>query len=177
LSVHHCPDCDGYEVKDKQVAVLAPNDNSTAFAANFLTWTKQVTLLTDEHEISEDDRANLADLGIPVRTEAVVALDGDKSTGQLRRVLFAEGEPLECDALFFNLGTQLASNFHETLGCRVDPESGLVWVDRTRQTSVENVYAAGDITPNSQLAVVAAAEGAMAAIHIHRSLVSKERQL
>jgi thioredoxin reductase len=39
------------------------------------------------------------------------------------------------------------------------------------------VYAAGDITPNSQLAVVAAAEGAMAAIHIHRSLVSKERQL
>jgi thioredoxin reductase len=59
----------------------------------------------------------------------------------------------------------------------VDPESGLVWVDRTRQTSVENVYAAGDITPNSQLAVVAAAEGAMAAIHIHRSLVSKERQL
>jgi thioredoxin reductase len=177
LSVHHCPDCDGYEVKDKRVAVLAPNDNSTAFAANFLTWTKQVTLLTDEHEISEDDRAKLADLGIPVRTEAVVALDGDKSTGQLRRVLFAEGEPLECDALFFNLGTQLASNFHETLGCRVDPESGLVWVDRTRQTSVENVYAAGDITPNSQLAVVAAAEGAMAAIHIHRSLVSKERQL
>jgi thioredoxin reductase len=177
LSVHHCPDCDGYEVKDKRVAVLAPNDNSTAFAANFLTWTKQVTLLTDEHEISEDDRANLADLGIPVRTEAVVGLDGDKSTGELRRVLFAEGEPLECDALFFNLGTQLASNFHETLGCRVDPESGLVWVDRTRQTSVENVYAAGDITPNSQLAVVAAAEGAMAAIHIHRSLVSKERQL
>jgi thioredoxin reductase len=94
----------------------------------------------------------------------------------LHRVLFAEGEPLECDALFFNLGTELATNFHETLGCRLDPECGLVWVDDTRQTSVKGVYAAGDITPNSQLAVVAAAEGAMAAIHIHRSLMSEERQ-
>jgi len=37
------------------------------------------------------------------------------------------------------------------------------------------VYAAGDITPNSQLAVVAAAEGAMAAIHIHRSLNADQR--
>jgi thioredoxin reductase len=177
LSVHHCPDCDGYEVKDKRVAVLAPNHNANAFAANFLTWTKQITLLTDKHDISQHDRAKLADLGIAIRTEAVVALDGDKSTGQLQRVLFAAGEPLECDALFFNLGTELASNFHQTLRCRVDPESGLVWVDSTRQTSIENVYAAGDITPNSQLAVVAAAEGAMAAIHIHRSLLSKERQI
>ena len=95
------------------------------------------------------------------------------STRQLQRVLFAEGEPLECDALFFSLGTELATDFHETLGCRLDPECGLLWVDDTQQTSVEGVYAAGDITPQSQLAVVAAAEGAMAAIHIHRSLQDK----
>jgi thioredoxin reductase len=52
-----------------------------------------------------------------------------------------------------------------------------VWVDETQQTSVSGVYAAGDITPQSQLAIVAAAEGAMAAIHIHRSLVPAERQI
>ena len=173
-SVHHCPDCDGYEVKDKRVAVLAHGDNAVAFAANLLTWTKQLTLLTDQHEISTGDHAKL---DIAVRRERVVAIEGDTSTGQLKRVLFSEGEPLECDALFFNLGTELATNFHETLGCRLDPECGLVWVDQTRQTSVEGVYAAGDITPNSQLAVVAAAEGAMAAIHIHRSLISEENNL
>jgi thioredoxin reductase len=92
----------------------------------------------------------------------------------LERVLFSEGEPLECDALFFNLGTELATDFHETLGCRLDEECGLLWVDKTQQTSVEGVYAAGDITPHSQLAVVAAAEGAMAAIHMHRSLASEK---
>ena len=83
---------------------------------------------------------------------------------------------MECEALFFNLGTHPASNLHEMLGCKLDESCGLVWVDQTLQTSVEGVYAAGDITPNSQLAIVAAAEGAMAAIHIHDSLIPSERK-
>ncbi|HWF90277.1 MAG TPA: NAD(P)/FAD-dependent oxidoreductase [Pyrinomonadaceae bacterium] len=173
-SVFHCPDCDGYEVRDKRVAVLAHDKNAAGFTVNLLTWTRHITLLTDQHEISTDDYAKLAALNVAIRTDAVTALDGDESTSQLQRVVFAEGEPLECDALFFNLGTQLATDFHETLECRLDPECGLVWVDETQQTSVHGVYAAGDITPQSQLAVVAAAEGAMAAIHIHRSLFPED---
>ena len=176
-SVHHCPDCDGYEVKNKRVAVLSHGKNAAGFTANLLTWTGQLTLLTDQGEIAKDDAAKLAALDVAIRTERVVGLEGDKSTRQLQRVLFAEGEPLECDALFFNLGTKLATDFHEELGCRLDPECDLLWVDETQQTSIKGVYAAGDITPNSQLAVVAAAEGAMAAIHIHRSLVPDERQI
>ena len=176
-SVHHCPDCDGYEVKDKRVAVLAYDNNAAAFTAHLLTWTTQLTLLTDHREISNQNQQKLARLNIPIRTESVVGLEGDKSSGQLHRVLFKDGEPLECDALFFNLGTKLATNFHETLGCRLDPECDLVWVDDSQQTSIKGVYAAGDMTPFSQLAVVAAAEGAMAAIHIHRSLVPEERQM
>src|SRR5215217_6612543 len=176
-SVHHCPDCDGYEVRDKRVAVLAHDQNAAAFAAKLLTWTKRLTLLTDKNEIATADRAKLADLDVAVRTEAVVALEGDKGARQLKRVLFAEGERLECDALFFSLGTELATDFHDKLGCRMDPDCGLLWVDKTQQTSIDGVYAAGDITPNSQLAVVAAAEGAMAAIHIHRSLIPEERQI
>jgi thioredoxin reductase len=176
-SVFHCPDCDGYEVKDKRVAVLVDGNKSAAFAAKLLTWTRHLTLLTNQSELSNDDNAKLAGLNVAVRNDELVALEGDESTRQLHRVLFSEGEPLECDALFFNLGTELASNFHETLGCRLDDESGLLWVDKTQQTSIDGVYAAGDITPHSQLAVVAAAEGAMAAIHIHLSLIPEERQI
>jgi len=53
----------------------------------------------------------------------------------------------------------------------------LVWVDDEQQTSVAGVYAAGDITPHSQLAIVAAAEGAMAAIQIHKSLIPEEQRI
>src|SRR5690349_4527864 len=36
----------------------------------------------------------------------------------------------------FNLGSELASNLHEMLGCKLDDESGLVWVDESQHTSV-----------------------------------------
>src|SRR4029453_19671871 len=70
-----------------------------------------------------------------------------------------------------------ASHLPETLGCELDAECDLVRVDAGQQTSVECVYAAGCLTPHSQLAVVAAAEGAMAAIHIHKSLIPAERRV
>ena len=176
-SVHHCPDCDGYEYIDKRIAVLGSGTKTVGFALSLLTWTNKITLITENKDgLSNDDRAKLAAFDLDVRDESIQALEGDLKSKQLQRVIFSTGDALECDALFFNLGTEPASNLHEMLGCKLDEECGLVWVDETRQTSVEGVYAAGDITPHSQLAVVAAAEGAMAAIHIHDSLIPSERK-
>jgi thioredoxin reductase len=177
VSVHHCPDCDGYECTDKRIAVLGNGTKTIGFALKLLTWTNKITLINEDPSgLNNDDRAKLADFDISVRDQRVAALEGDLDRKQLQRVVFRDGDPLECDALFFNLGTEPASNLHDMLGCKLDASCGLIWVDRTRQTSVEGVYAAGDITPNSQLAVVAAAEGAMAAIHIHDSLLPAMRK-
>jgi thioredoxin reductase len=179
VSVHHCPDCDGYECRDQRVAVLGSGSKTAGFALGLLTWNDRVTLITgcDAGDMTAGDREKLASFNIEVRNQSITALEGDLESKQLRRALFTDGDTLECDALFFNLGTELASDLHELLGCKLDKESGLVWVDQTQQTSVEGVYAAGDITPNSQLAIVAAAEGAMAAIHMHQSLIPAERKL
>ena len=177
VSVHHCPDCDGYECIDKRIAVLGSGTKTVGFALGLLTWTNKITLITgDKAGLSKDDRAKLAAFDISVLEQSVKALAGDLKSKQLQRVLFSDGDAFDCDALFFNLGIEPASNLHEVLGCKLDESCGLVWVDQTQQTSVEGVYAAGDITPNSQLAIVAAAEGAMAAIHIHDSLIPSERK-
>jgi thioredoxin reductase len=42
---------------------------------------------------------------------------------------------------------------------------------------VRNVFAAGDIAPGPQLAIRAAAEGAVAALAMHKSLVPEARKL
>jgi thioredoxin reductase len=42
---------------------------------------------------------------------------------------------------------------------------------------VVNCYAAGDIVPGPQLAIAAAADGAIAALAIHKSLVPESRKL
>jgi thioredoxin reductase len=179
ITVHHCPDCDGYEVSDRRVAVLSRGQEAVGFTLNMLTWTDKLTLLTngDEGDMTDEHLAKLAHFNIPLNNRRIVGLEGDVEKKLIERVRFEDGEALECDALFFNLGTEMSGDLHEQLGCKLDKECGLVSVDKEQQTSVPGVYAAGDITPHSQLAVVAASEGAMAAIHIHKSLIPEERRV
>jgi thioredoxin reductase len=179
VTVFHCPDCDGFEVTGKRVAVLGSGRETVGFTLNLLTWTDKLTLITDGrgNELTDEHQAKLAEFDIAVTDQRITSLEGDTQAHKLARVCFDGGDAMEADALFFNLGTIPASNLHEMLGCKLDEDCGLVWVDESQQTSVEGVYAAGDITPRSQLAVVAAAEGAMAAIHMHKSLTPVNRRL
>ena len=179
-SVFHCPDCDGFEVTDKRVAVFGRGEMAAGFTLNLLTWTNKLTLITggDAGDMTDEHRAKLAHFDIPITDQSIAKLEGNTDTNQIERVRFEDGEALECDALFFNLGTEPASDLHSMLGCKLDAECGLVWVNvEDQQTSVEGVYAAGDLTPRSQLAIVAAAEGAMAAIHIHKSLIPEDQRI
>ena len=179
VSVHHCPDCDGFETTGKRVAVLGHGKKTVDFTLGLLTWTDKLMLITngDPGDMTDEHRAKLAEFNIPVTNQRIAKLEGDAETKQIEHVRFEDGESLACDALFFNLGTEPTSHLHEMLGCRLDEECGLVWVDEDQQTSVPGVYAAGDISPKSQLAVVAAAEGAMAAIHIHKSLIPESQKI
>jgi thioredoxin reductase len=177
-TVFHCPDCDGFEVSGKRVAVLSSGKTGVALALYMLTWTDQIAFINaTEEDLPDDYRNKLTKFNIPFMTQKIERLEGDLDERQLRRVVFTNGESLSCDALFFHLGTEPASQLHQMLGCKIDEESGLVWVDEKQQTDVKGVYAAGDLTPKSQLAVVAAAEGAMAAIHIHQSLIPDAQKI
>lgn len=175
-SVFHCPDCDGFEVTNKRVAVLGRGAKTVGFVLSLLTWTDQLTLITDggASDITDEHLSKLARNKISITNKRIDRLEGDVEAKQLRWVLFTDGSNLECDALFFNLGVTPASNLHVTLGRKLDDEYSLALVDKEQMTSVRGVYAAGDITSHSQLAVVAAAEGAMAAIHIHKSLMPED---
>jgi len=83
---------------------------------------------------------------------------------------------LDCDHIFFALSQRPADDLGAQLGCERD-DDGQIVVSIHQQTSAHNVWAAGDITPGAQLAVVAAAEGTVAALSIHKSLVPNERRL
>ena len=83
---------------------------------------------------------------------------------------------LDCDHLFFSLSQRPADDLGAQLGCERD-EDGQIIVDEHHHTSVRHVWAAGDVTPGPQLAVVASAEGAVAALSIHKSLVPNARKL
>jgi thioredoxin reductase len=167
--VFHCPVCDGYEAKGRKVAVLGWNADVTGFAVKLLNWAAEVTVVAQGTKIDSDDRvkAELASHGIRLCEQDAVELLGPR--GALAGVVLQSGEVLDCDYLFFTLPERPVSRLAEALGCRLDGD-GHVVVDKNGRTSVDGVYAAGDLTPGEQLIQVAAAEGALAALACIKSL-------
>ena len=175
-TAHVCPDCDGYDIRDKKVLVISTGRKAAGMALNLTTWTRDIVICTNGEppELDEEQTAKLDALNIPVLVAPITRIHphGD----QIHAVEMDGGMQLDCDHIFFALSQRPADDLAFQLGCERDDEGHIV-VDRHAHTSVYNVFAAGDIDPGAQLALVAAAEGAVAALAIHKSLVPPERKL
>jgi len=175
-SIWHCPDCDGPSVVDRNVGVIGWGRGIAAFCMGMLTWTDQLTILSHGEPPQLPDRAAeaLERFDIPVLTQPVVRIDG--TDGQVERAVFADGSSTPFDAMFFNIAYGPGCSIPAALGCEAD-EDGTLLVDKDFLTTVEGVYAAGDITHGSKLAIMAAADGTRAAIGIYKSLLPEERRV
>lgn len=173
-SVHHCPYCDAWEWRDQPLAVYGSGDEGVALALGLTGWSDNVVLCTDgPNRLSESAAAELERAGIQVREEPIVRLDG--SSGRLERVVFAGGEPLARRALFFCQGQHQRSELAAMLGCRFT-EKGAVDTGTCEATNVPGLYVAGDASKEAQFVIVAAAEGAEAAMAINKSLLKEDLQ-
>lgn len=175
-SIWHCPDCDGPSVRDRAVGVIGWGRSIAAFCMEMLTWTDRLTILTHGHDPDLPPRARkaLERFGIRVRADPIERLEG--RDGAVERVIFRERDPLEVEAMFFHIAYGPGCSIPAELGCAAD-EEGLLKVNVDHETSVPGVYAAGDITHGSKLAIRAAAEGTRAAIGVRRSLIPPERRV
>ena len=175
-SIWHCPDCDGPEVQGMRVGVIGWGRQIAAFCMEMLTWTDRLTILTHGHgdRLPDRSQAALDRFGIRVLHETIRVIRCE--TGQVKGVTFADGSGLELDAMFFHIASGPACSIPAELGCEADEEAFLT-VDKDGETTVPGVYAAGDVTHGSKLAIRAAAEGTRAAIGIYRSLLPEERRV
>lgn len=180
-NAHVCPDCDGFACRGLKTVVLGTGRKAVGLALNLTTWTRDVMICTDGESPALDRQEyceKLDALNIPVLTEPIkrITHDGDK----IYSIEFEGGICMDADKVFFAIGQEPADAFGSglcsQLGCERD-EAGSVIVDDHGHTSVMNVFAAGDITPGPQLAIAAAAAGAVAALTIHKSLIPAERKL
>ena len=176
-NAHVCPDCDGYDTRDKKVVVIGNGRRAVGMALNLTTWTRDIIICTNgvEPDFDEPEYAEKLDaLNIPVLVQAITRVCCEE--GRIVCLLLEDGMQLDCDKVFFTIGQYPADDLGVQIGCDRDDE-GHVIVDAHGQTSVRHVYAAGDLAPGPQLAIKAAAEGATAALAMHKSLVPEERKL
>ena len=167
--VHHCPSCDGHDARGATVISLGSGEHVPAYAAELLDWAKTVHVVTDttEDAFDQTQRTALADHGIDVIDGVAEALIGDP--GALEGLRLTNGTVVEADRVFFSYAHHPTNDLAQQLGCELD-EHGLVTVDGYHLTSVEGVYAAGDITPGMQLVPIAIAHGAIAGVACATSL-------
>jgi thioredoxin reductase len=170
VSAHTCPYCDGWEHRDRRIAVLAPVERGDHLGRLLRQWSRDVVLLTGGGPgIGPEEEAALAAAGVPVVREPITRLAHDD--GRLTAVELEGREPLERDALFFYLAMRPRTGLAAALGCELDAGGYVTAAPMTRETSVDRVYAAGNCADPSQNVPMAIADGARAGAHVNFRLV------
>ncbi len=175
-TVHVCPDCDGYETRDMKTVVVGKGRKAVGMALALMTWTRAIVICTDGEKPDMDEELlnQLKVLNVPVLDAPIECVVSE--AGEIRHIDLKGGMSLDCQRLYFAIGQYPADDLGAQLGCKRD-EMGRLVIDDRNHTSVRNVFAAGDIAPGPQMALVAAASGAIAAMAIHSSLVPDARKL
>lgn len=175
-TAHVCPDCDGYETRGRKTVVIGSGRKAVGMALSLTTWTEKIVICTNGQPADMEAKhlEKLKALNIPV-LEAKVNRITSKDH-EIRCINLDGGMQLDCDRLYFAIGQYPADDLGAQLKCKRN-DLGLIEIDEHYHTSVLNVFAAGDIVGGAQLAIAAAADGAIAALAIHASLVPDSRKL
>lgn len=169
--VAHCPFCHGYELRDRPVAVLGAHPHLPRLVAMMAPIASEVTVLTGGAELDGETAATLASMGVDVRTEVVRG--ACRSSLGVR--LDLDGQDVEYGGMLVATQWSQAAPFAERLGLEMSP-LGAVLVDGFGRTSLDGVYAAGDLAQARDLpmpfasVLTAAAAGLVAAADCVRSL-------
>jgi thioredoxin reductase len=171
-SVFHCPYCDGWEMRDQPLAIYGRGESGSGLAVEMKLWSRDLVLCTDgPSELTKEHLEQLTQHQIPVREESIASLEGHD--GVLEHIAFEGGDKLRRRALFFSTGWQQRSDLAKTLGCRFSKE-GCVDTGEYEATNVRGLYVAGDASRMVQFVIVAASEGAQAAVAINKELMKED---
>ena len=164
--VRYCPICDGYESRDRKIAVIgygAHGIGEAVFIAR--TYSRDVTLLTlgQVLELNPEQQARLDEHDIKIVESPVESLEIENDRIS---AVHMGGKEHRFDVLYSALGLKYRSDLAISLGAEHDPSGGLI-VDSHCQTTVKGLYAAGDIVRGLDQIVVGMGHAALAATHIH----------
>lgn len=171
-SIFSCPFCDGWELRDRPLVVIAENDRAIHMAKVVYNWTNDLVVSTNGNQfLSIDQKKVFEDQGIKIYEQKISSLMGD--SGSLNKILFEDGTAISREGGFIVPEMEQASTIGENLGCELNKQ-GAIKTDGLGRTNVEGVFACGDtslIAP-SQL-IIAAGEGSKAAIGVNAAFIEE----
>jgi thioredoxin reductase (NADPH) len=167
-----CIDCDGYRMTGRKVVVTGDEMGSVNLAvAMKRMFTRDVTYLPWRFDLPDSARELLDEEGIPVITGNAVSITGSEA---VEGIEFADGSVLLCDAIMASFGVRLNDEFLAGLDLKRDARGFKYAVSRTYESSLDGLYIVGPLNTGQDQVVIAAGEGAIAAIEINGRLLQEE---
>lgn len=175
MSVYICPDCDGYEIKNKRTLVLGSGSAGVGMALELVRWTDGLTYVNHgvQSAVTEEEKKQLSEAGIRLHEVLIerVHMEGEQFTG----VTLADGTELQAEKAFIAFpGNVVHSDLGKQLGVERLENHHVLNHYRTKMTNIADVWAAGDIAVHSEQVAIAMGEGTQAAVWVQRSLLQDE---
>jgi thioredoxin reductase len=170
-SVFHCPYCDGWEFRDKSIAIYGNGKSGAGLAQTLTLWSAAIAICTDgDPEFSRHELRRLKQLGIKILSQRIKGLVGNDD--KLEAIEFIDGQRHACAAVFVHTHQKQGSCLPAKLGCE-DKKRRTVPTGKYEVTSVPGLFVAGDASRDVQWVIVAASEGAQAAFAINKDLLKR----
>jgi len=143
-SLHWYLGCDAYEVRGTNIVVIGSGTPAALDALQLRRYSADITVLTGTGpELEPALHHSLRTGGIAVLRGDVASAEGHD--GYLKALITSQGDHVRCDHLFSVLPASPRNHLATTLGAATG-ENGFVAVDTEQRTTIEGVFAAGDIT-------------------------------
>jgi thioredoxin reductase (NADPH) len=180
MGVSTCATCDGFFFRDEDIAVVGGGDSAMEEATFLTRFARSVTIIHRREEFRASrimlDRARANEkITFLLDTQVTAIEGGPKVSGvQLRNTVTGEESKLPVTGVFVAIGHDPRSDLVRGQ-LELDPDGYVQVQGRTTSTSVEGVFASGDLVDRTyRQAVTAAGTGCSASIDAERWLAETD---
>jgi thioredoxin reductase (NADPH) len=180
MGVSTCATCDGFFFRDEDIAVVGGGDSAMEEATFLTRFARSVTIIHRREEFRASrimlDRARANEkITFLLDTQVTAIEGGPKVTGvQLRNTVTGEESKLPVTGVFVAIGHDPRSDLVRGQ-LELDPDGYVQVQGRTTSTSVEGVFASGDLVDRTyRQAITAAGTGCSASIDAERWLAETD---
>lgn len=174
--VSFCATCDAMFFRNKEVAVIGGGDSAATAAIHLSEFANKVSIIFKEDDVRFEpawkERMEQNPKITMVACTNIKEIKGEKAVTGIVYEHAGATQEIPVQGVFIEIGAVPGVTLAKELGVETDGQD-YIKVGEDQQTNVDNVFAAGDVTTNSnkfRQIITAVAEGAIAAGSIYRKL-------